>query len=83
MRKVASRSCLTSARGRARFLVDCTATGRSYAPYDWRPDDVPLRFACLSAVLTDEAAAPTDDVDRVVEALDEDLALAPSQIEGS
>jgi hypothetical protein len=83
MRKVALRSHLTSARGRARFLVDYTATGRSYEPYNWRPDDVPLRFACLSAVLTDEAAARTDDVDRVVEALDEDLALAPSQIEGS
>jgi hypothetical protein len=83
MSKAGLRSYLTFARRRARLLVDYAATGRSHEPYDWRSDDVPVRFACLSAVLTDEAAARTHDVDRVVEALDEDLALAPSQIEGS
>lgn len=83
MSKFALRSHLTSTHRRARFLVDYVATGRSHEPYTWRSDDVLLRFASLSAVLTDEAAARTDDVDRVVEALDEDLALATSQIEVS
>jgi hypothetical protein len=83
MSKFALRSHLTSTHRRARFLVDYAATGRSHEPYTWRSDDVLLRFASLSAVLTDEAAARTDDVDRVVEALDEDLALATSQIEVS
>lgn len=83
MSKFALRSHLTYTHRRARFLVDYAATGRSHEPYTWRSDDVLLRFASLSAVLTDEAAARTDDVDRVVEALDEDLALATSQIEVS